>query len=112
LTYTWDSSRAQVLAAALNALDTQLSDAVGDPECTGSDPVYTVTFEVSHQPLVFRDYGCGVIDVTAAGVAQPALETGSVESRLYSMLGLQPPPQSSAPAAGTPPAPGASSPAP
>ena len=112
-THTWDSSRAHVLASALNALYAQLSDVIvtGDPACAGSDPVYTVTFEVSHQPLVFRDYGCGVIDVTAGGVAQPALETGDVESRLYSMLGLQPPPQSSAPPNGSAPAPAASSPA-
>jgi len=112
-THTWDSSRAQVLAAALNALYAQVSDMIltDDPACTGSDPVYTVTFEVSHQPLVFRDYGCGVIDVTAGGVSQPALETGSVESRLYSMLGLQPSAQSSAPPNGSALAPGASSPA-
>ena len=84
---SWGSPQAQVLAGALNALDTQLSDVivVDDPACTGNDPVYTVTFEVSHQPLEFRDYGCGVIDVTAGGVAQPGLETGDVESRLYSM---------------------------
>jgi len=109
-TYTWDSSRAQVLAAALNALYAQLSEVTDDPACTGSDPVYTVTFEVSHQPLVFRDYGCGVIDVTAGGVSQPALQTGDVESRLYSMLGLQPP-QPSAPPNGSASAPAASSPA-
>ena len=95
----------------MNALYAQLSDVIvtDDPACAGSDPVYTVTFEVSHQPLVFRDYGCGVIDVTAGGVAQPALETGDVESRLYSMLGLQSLPQSSPPPNGSAPAPGASS---
>jgi hypothetical protein len=108
---SWESPQAQVLAGALNALYTQGPD-MTDTGCATSTPIYTVTFEVSHQPVVFSDYGCGSIAVTAAGVAQPALETGSVESRLYSMLGLQPPPQSSAPAAGTPPAPGASSPAP
>jgi hypothetical protein len=109
-TYTWDSARAQVLAAALNALDTQLPNST-DTGCGSSNPVLTVTFEVSHQPLVFSDYGCGVIDVTAGGIAQPALE-GTVDSRIYGMLGLEAPPQSSAPPAAAAPAPGASSPAP
>jgi len=107
---SWESPQAQVLAGALNALYTQGSD-ITDTGCVTSNPVYTVAFEVSHQPLVFTDYGCGFIAVTAGGVSQPALETGSVESRLYSMLGLQPPPQSSAPPNGSAP-PGASSPAP
>ncbi len=108
--YSWESPQAQVLAGALNALYTQGSD-ITDSGCATSNPVYTVTFEVSHQPLVFTDYGCGFIAVTAGGVSQPALETGSVESRLFSMLGLQPAPQSSAPPNGSVP-PGASSPAP
>jgi hypothetical protein len=108
---SWKSPQAQVLAGALNALDTQLPE-MTDTDCATSNPVYTVTFEVAHQPLVFKDYGCGFIAVTANGVAQPALEAGSVESRLVSMLGLQPAPQSSAPAAGAAPAPVASSPAP
>jgi hypothetical protein len=108
---SWESPQAQVLAGALNALYTQGPD-MTDTGCATSTPIYTVTFEVSHQPLVFSDYGCGSIDVTLAGVSQPALESGDVESRLSSMLGLQPLPQSSAPPGGSAPAPGASSPAP
>jgi hypothetical protein len=108
-TYSWDSSRAQVLAGALNALDTQLPS-VSDTNCPTSNPDYIVTFEVSHQPLVFKDDGCGDTEVTAGGIAQPALD-GTVDSRIYGMLGLEPPPQSSAPPNGSAPAPGASSPA-
>ncbi len=109
-TYTWDSSRARVLAAALNAFDAELSSST-DVNCPLGDPTFTVTFEVAHQPLVFKDDGCGGTAVTAGGVAQPALE-GTLDSRLYGMLGLEAPPQSSGPPAGTPPPPGASSPAP
>jgi len=108
---SWESPQAKVLADALDALDTQLPE-MTDTGCATSNPLYTVTFEVSHQPLEFRDYGCGSIAVTFGGVSQPALESGSIESRLYSMLGLQPPPQSSAPPPhGSAPAPAASSPA-
>ena len=46
------------------ALDTQVPSS-GDTGCASSNPVFTVTLEVSHQPLVFSDYGCGVTDVTA-----------------------------------------------
>ena len=84
---SWESPQAQVLASALNALYTQGSDTI-DTGCATSTPVYTVSFEVSHQRLVFSDYGCGAIEVTAAGVAQPALESGGVESRILGMLGL------------------------
>jgi hypothetical protein len=109
-TYKWDSSRARVLASALNAFDALLPGS-GGPDCPASNPDVTVTFEVSHQPLVFADDGCGFTEVTVGGVAQPALE-GTVDSRVYGMLGVVPPPQSSAPPAGAASAPGVSSPAP
>jgi hypothetical protein len=106
--YSWDSSRAQVLAGALNAFDALLPGA-GGPDCPTSNPDFTVTFEVSHQPLIFADDGCGSTEVTAGGIAQPAL-LGTVDSRLDGMLELEAPPQSSAPPGATP-AVGASSPA-
>jgi hypothetical protein len=109
-TYQWDSSRARVLASALDAFDAVLPGS-GGPDCPASNPDVTVTFEVSHQPLVFKDDGCGSTEVMVGGIAQPALE-GTVDSRVYGMLGVVPPPQSSAPPAGAASAPGVSSPAP
>jgi hypothetical protein len=66
-----DRAGARELARLVNELDTRAPIV---RMCPSLSVTTSVTFDVTAGQLVFTEYGCGDIGVTAAGVAQPALE--------------------------------------